>query len=318
MLAILGLIAALTPLPQDPGGPDVAPGPGQGMLHPAQAAGGGGEAVDRAERAPAEEVERIWRVMQLEGLMPVLRAEAVHDAERMQADGAVPGRPVDGAGAGDGSGADWAGLVGRIHEPARMEALLRHGLAEALPRADPQLIDRALAFHASDLGRRVIGLEVSARRALLEAGVEEAARADFADAIRAGEPRAVGIRDVIRRADLIAPNLAGAMNAALAFSRGFERGGGFDMPPTEQEMAAAAWAQRDQIEAEAGAWLEAFLRLAYDPLTDAELTRFADHAVSAEGQALSRVLFAGFDAVFDRTSYDMGLAAALQGRGEAL
>ena len=309
MLAILGLIAALTPLHPTPSGP-VTPGPGilgspgQGMLLLAQA----GSTPD----ATSEEVERIWQVMRLEGLMPVLRAEAVHDAEGMQAEGALPGP------AGPAGPSDWAGIVGRIHEPARMEALFRQGLAQALPRADPQLIERALAFHASDLGRRVIGLEVSARQALLEPGVEEAARADFADAIRAGEPRALGIREVIRRADLIAPNLAGAMNAALAFSRGFAEGGGYDMPPTEREMAAAAWAQRDAIEAEAGAWLEAFLRLAYDPLTDAELARFADHAVSAEGQALSRVLFAGFDAVFDRTSYDMGLAAALQGRGEEL
>ena len=76
--------------------------------------------------------------------------------------------------------------------------------------------------------------------------------------------------------------------------------------------------QRDQIEAEATVWLQGFLMLAYGPLSDAELADYAQHAASAEGQALSQLLFAGFDRVFGQTSYDMGMAAALRGQGQQL
>ncbi|MFN3278518.1 MAG: hypothetical protein ACK41Y_08970 [Paracoccus hibiscisoli] len=288
MLTILGLMAACamppTPLPAQ------APATPVQMVAPVP---------DRADQ--------LWEVLQLADLMPLLQQEAVSEAARMEADGLIAG-----------GGLPWARVVERIHQPDRMEALFREGLGEAMARADPATIDRGLAFHASGLGRQVVGLEISARRALQEDGVEDQARAAFAQGFAADQPRAVAIARMIDDADMVAPNVAGGLNAAIAFSRGYAAAGGFDMPPDDRQMMSDAWAQRDQIEAEATAWLQGFLMLAYGPLEDAALSDYARHVASAEGQALSQLLFAGFDRVFAQTSYDMGVAAALRGQGQQL
>ncbi|WP_347916772.1 hypothetical protein [Paracoccus marcusii] len=285
MLTILGLLAVLAP--------PVPAVPPPADIHLVQ-----------MQQDPGD---RMWRTLDLAVLMPILQEEAVTEAARMEGEGLIAG-----------GGLPWARVVARIHDTPRMEALFRAGVRDAAARMDPQLVDRALAFHGSGLGQRVIRLEGSARRALLEDGVEDQARADFARALRNGDPRAEQIVQLIDGADLIAPNVAGGLNAAIAFSRGYAEGGGFDMAPDQQQLMADAWAQRDQIEAEATVWLQGFLMLAYGPLSDAELADYARHAASAEGQALSQLLFAGFDRVFGQTSYDMGMAAALRGQGQQL
>lgn len=251
--------------------------------------------------------DRLWQALDLGELMPVLRDEAVDEAGRLEAEGMIAG-----------AGRPWGDVVAGIHDPDRMERLFREGLAQGVDRADARLIDRALRFHESPLGRRIVDLEVSARSALAEPGIDDSARAAFAGAIIAGDPRAQRIRALIREADLVAPNVAGGLNAALAFTRGYADGGGYDMAPDSQQMGRDAWAQRAQIEADATAWLEAFLLMAYAPLTDADLAAYRDHVLSPEGRALSELLFAGFDRVFVQTSYDMGVAAALRGTGQAL
>ncbi|TGN45156.1 DUF2059 domain-containing protein [Paracoccus liaowanqingii] len=293
MLSILGLMAALAASGPSPAGTDWSPA----TIHRVQA-----QDSDRQQQA-----DRLWQVLGMDGLMPVMQAEAVGEAARMQAEGLIAGQ-----------GPDWARTIGRIHDPARLERLFRDSLAEALARTDAGLVDRALGFHASELGQQVVGLEISARRAMLEEGVEPLARQSFAEALDQGAPRARAIRDIIDRADLISPNVAGGLNAALAFARGFAEGDGFDMAPDPQQIVRDAWAQRDQIETEATAWLQGFLMLAYAPLSDAELAAYGAWAASAEGQALSRIVFAGFDGVFEQTSYEMGLAAALRLQGRQL
>ncbi|MFN3526495.1 MAG: hypothetical protein ACK4YU_10430, partial [Paracoccus sp. (in: a-proteobacteria)] len=160
--------------------------------------------------------------------------------------------------------------------------------------------------------------ENSARRAMLDPEIEDAARSAFARADGQDAPRARLIRRLIDEADLIAPNVATGMNASVAFSQGFAEGGGFDMAPTPDEMLAEAWAQQDEIAFEAEAWMQAFLMLAYSPLSDAEIEAYIAFATSAEGRALADLLFAGFDAVFVQTSREMGLAAALRETGERL
>lgn len=288
MLTILGLMAACA-LPPAGGLAEAATVPVQ-MTTP--------------DMDPAD---RLWRELQLGALMPLLQQEAVAEAARMEAEGLIAG-----------GGLPWARVVERIHQPDRMEALFREGLAQALPRAEAATVRRGLAFHGSGLGRRVVGLEISARRALQEEGVEAEARAAFAEALAAGQPRAQAIARMIDEADMVAPNVAGGLNAAIAFSRGYAAAGGFDMPPDERQVVSDAWAQRAEIETEARAWLQGFLMLAYGPLSDAELADYARHVASPEGQALSQLLFAGFDRAFAQTSYDMGVAAALRGRGEQL
>lgn len=289
MLLILGLTGLL----------------GLGAAMPGLAAEERPQLIQMVEPRPI--AARVWEALALDQMLPILREEAMREAEQLEAEGLVaPG------------GIPWAVTVGQIHAPERLQRAFEVSLAEGARRLDPAALDAALGFYDSGLGRRIVQLEISARRAMLAPEVEEAARAAFTDAELAQTDRALLIRRLIDEADLLAPNVATGMNASIAFSQGFAEGGGFDMPPTLEELLAEAWGQEAQIEAEAEAWMQAFLMLAYSPLSDAEIEEYLAYATSPAGRALSDLLFAGFDAVFVQTSREMGLAAALRDDGHPL
>lgn len=260
----------------------------------------------QATEEPSEaSLDQLWDTLQLGALMPILRDEALAEANVMQ----------DSLFQRGGTG-NWLGEVARIHDPARLEGVFRAGLRTALMQMDKAQVAAALDFYRQPTGQRLISLESSARVALLDPDTEALARETFAEAASQGAPRVARIGRLIDAADLVGPNVAGGLNAAIAFSQGFSQGGGFDMPLTEEQMLADAWGQAAMIEAETLQWMEAYLTLAYSPLSDAELEGYIGFARSPQGRALSAVLFAGFDALFRQTSYELGLAAAgqLQGR----
>lgn len=290
MLLILGLAGLLATTPA----PVPVPAPQPALQHCATAR-------DLAISIALEDGDgqRVWQALQMQALAQVLRDEARREAEALVADGLVPP-----------DGPPWPQIVARIHDPERLGAMFRDSLDRAAARIAPDLLDRALRFYETGQGGRMVALENAARRAMLDPQAEEAARWAFARADRLGLPRAALIRRLIDEADLVAPNVATGMNASVAFSQGFAEGGGFDMAPTPDQMLAEAWAQQDEIAYEAEAWMQAFLMLAYAPLSDAEIETYIGFATSPEGQALADLMFAGFDAVFVQTSREMGLAAA--------
>ncbi|RNF36320.1 DUF2059 domain-containing protein [Paracoccus methylarcula] len=258
--------------------------------------------------AQEQELEiRLWRVLRLGDLMPIMRDEALAEAEVMRESLFERG--------GDDR---WLDIVARIHETGRLERLLRRGLQEAMATEPPALIEEALAFYETSLGQRLIGLETSARQVMLDSDAEALAKTRFAKAASHGIPRVEQIGRLIEKADLVGPNVAGGMNAALAFSRGFDEGGGYLAPMTEAQMLSDAWAQEPLIRAETLGWMEAYLFLAYSPLNDAELERYTTFSASPAGRTLAHVLFAGFDRLLAQTSRDMGLAAAGQIEGRKL
>lgn len=249
----------------------------------------------------------VWQAMDLDSLAPILQAEALAEGQEMAA------TLFQGRGTGR-----WLDRVRAIHHPARIRALFLSGMAAAMPAADAAKVRAGLAFYQSRFGQRLLALESSARVAMLDADVEAAARAAFARARSRDDPRAARIVRLIEAAGLIDANVAGGLNASVAFSRGFQAGGGFPMPMSEDEIIRDAWAQEPQMRADAEDWIGAYLFLAYSSLPDAELDAYAAYAGSPGGQALSQLMFAGFDAVFARTSHDMGLAAAAEIRGRQL
>ncbi|GHG22421.1 hypothetical protein [Paracoccus aerius] len=249
----------------------------------------------------------LWEVMQLDQLAPTLRDEALAEGREM----AATMFPRGGTGR-------WLEQVAAIHTPARIRALFLRGVAEALPSTDPAHLQAGLAFYRTGLGRQLLALETRARVAMLDDKVEEAARRAWEQAQRQSTPRADRIERLIQAADLIEPNVAGGLNASVAFARGFEAGGGFPMPMGEDQMIADAWAEEPRMRADTESWIGAYLFLAYASLSDAQLDLYTIFAQSDGGRALARVMFAGFDGVFTRTSQDMGLAAAAELRGRQL
>lgn len=292
IVMILGLTAgAVAVSPAVPGWAQTAQAP---VVTPAQAA-------DQTDEA------RLWQAMRLAELMPILQEEALVQADEMA--GMLFER---------GSDAGWRDRVAAIHQPARLTGIFRSGVGPALQAAPDDAVAEAIAFYEAPAGQQLVALELDARRAMLDSDTEEAAISAFADAVAIDSPRVAQIDKLIERADLIEPNVAAALNASLAFSQGFADEGGYQIPMSEGEILSETWAQEEDIRQQTHEWIEAFLYLAYSPLSDAELDAYIEFAGSDAGLALSAALLSGFDALFAQTSREMGQAAAQRVSGQQL
>lgn len=251
--------------------------------------------------------QRLWQVMQLDALMLLLRDEALAEVGAME-EATGPA----------GEGGLWREAVARIHDPDLLHDLFREGAAEELARSTPAVVDAGLDFYDSPLGRRALALELSTRAAILDDEVRQDAETAFDMARLIGDPRAAQIERFIAAGDLLEMNVAGAMNAALAFSRGYDQGGGYRMPMSDRQRLADVWAQETAIRDEIRNWLQGYLFLAYSPLGDEELERYIRFQMRPEGRALARILASGFDRLFTQTSFYMGLAFAADMSGREL
>ena len=247
-------------------------------------------------------VDRLAEVLQLAALFDVLREEGIAHGDSLQAD-MFP----------SGGGANWKNEVDRIYDAERLLA----GFTRAL---DAELADQpeALAaieeFFASDLGRRVIGLEIEARRAFLDTAAEEAARVAAEDAAAAKDPKVALVRRMIEAGDLVEMNVAGGLSGSLAFMTGMADSGAYGTMPLDQ-ILSDVWAQEEQIRADTTSWLGAYLGLAYTPLSEAEFQTYVEFWESTAGKRLNAALFTAFDQVFRQVSLELGRAAgrAVQG-----
>ena len=217
------------------------------------------------------------------------------------------------------AGAEWSATVTRIYDPDRMLTEIGTVLAKDLggdPGAGPDVQAEAQAFFGSALGQKILSLEVSARRALLDKATESAAQQTAAEMEAQNTPRFEALRRFARTNDLIELNVMGAMNANLAFYRGMSQGGAFGDGMTESDMLAEIWAQEPQVRADAEDWLWPYLALAYQPLSDEELQAYQRFCETPAGQRVNAALFAAFDTSFRRISGDLGRAAARMVQGQ--
>lgn len=214
-------------------------------------------------------------------------------------------------------GESWQAAVRGIYAADRILPAFNAQFAQALEAGGGDM-DAMLAFARSDVGRKAVTLEVSARRALLDDAVEEAARVRLDELRIADDPRLARIGDFIAAGDLIEANVAGGLNASLAFYRGLAAAGGFDQPMPEDEMLSEVWAQEPSLRTDTEEWLFSFLVLAYAPLTDSELQAYTDFSTSKPGRDLNKALFAAFDSIFVDVSGRLGRAAAQYVAGQNL
>lgn len=255
-----------------------------------------------AETAPAVTESDTYAVMRIPELLEVLRDE-----------GQAYGRELAGQMFDDPDHPGWAATVAGIYDIGRMDRLFREEFDRALA-GDGSTRTAAAAFFGAEPGRTILGLEIEARRALLDDAVQEAAALAFADMEERRDPRVALLREFAGTNDLVETNVAGAMNANLAFLKAMAADGGASRD--EADMLAEVWGQEDQVRAETEAWLFPFLALAYQPLSDADLKAYVAFSATAEGQRLNRALFSAFDAVFTAVSADLGRAAGLELRGQ--
>lgn len=258
--------------------------------------------------AAAEEVvavQEVYGLLRIPELIEVMRDEGRDHgttlAEQLFDDPDEPG---------------WAETVSAIYEPGRMDRLFRAEFDRSL-EGDVATQEAAGAFFSAEPGRTILGLEIEARRALLDEAVEEAATLAFHDMEERRDPRVAMLRRFAEANDLIDSNVAGALNANLAFLKAMaEAGGGGTGGGDAEAMLAEVWGQEAEVRAETEAWLFPFLALAYQPLSDADLEAYVAFSETPEGQRLNRALFAAFDALFTALSADLGRAAGLELRGQ--
>jgi hypothetical protein len=188
---------------------------------------------------------------------------------------------------------------------------LREGFDAALEAeiAGHPALPEMLAFFGSDLGQRILTLEVDARRALLDEGVKEAAQVTSEKMQAERDPRIKLIGRLIEANDLLEMNVAGALTGNLAFLQGMAREGTYGADVDDEQMMSDVWGQEDQVRTDTSAWLYSYMALAYQPLSDAELEAYIDFSETPAGQRLNAALFAAFDVVFKQVSYNLGRAA---------
>lgn len=210
-------------------------------------------------------------------------------------------------------GAGWQMQVNAIYDPGRISEALRRAIEQELE--GPQL-EEAIAFFASDTGRKIIRLENSARVTMANPEVEEAARARFASLTGSRDSRLLQVMRMIDAGDLISRNVTSGMNSNYQFMRGLADGNVIEM--SDAEILDDVMSERAEMEEDTTGWLAAFMLLAYSPLSDAELEAYVGFSESPAGLALNRGFFAGFDPLYEDIAYALGRAVALNMTAEEL
>ncbi|UWQ20471.1 DUF2059 domain-containing protein [Jannaschia sp. W003] len=251
-----------------------------------------GAGVEAAESAA---VDALMDAARLGPLMAVVATEGARHGAGLEA-ALFPGR----------GGRAWSRAVARIQSPERLSRMLAGVLATELDAAEMR---EAAGFYASPLGAKVARAEVDSRRAMLD-GAVEAEALNVADAAPKDDPRSALVAQLIDGLDLVGANVSGGLNANYAFYRGLGDGGAMTRRLSESELLAMVWQQEGEVRETTSRWLDAYLTLAYGALSEEELRSYVDWAASAVGRRTNAALFAGFGAVFERTSYELGLAAA--------
>ncbi|MFV0409570.1 MAG: hypothetical protein ACK5LJ_07685 [Paracoccus sp. (in: a-proteobacteria)] len=220
----------------------------------------------------------------------------------------------------EGGGVDWREEIARIHDPARVSALLIEAIERRLQRAghaETQLF-AAMGATGVSVDSDGQGRELAARIELCDPihQLRTFIRLDYA--ATQGSTLLGDIRAMISDDGAVDTALASRLNRELAFARGFNEAGGFGFPTAPGDQAADLLEQLPDLRAEAAARTEMTYYAALAPLGEAGVGRIALVRQAPESRAL-RALMAGAEAeVLDQLAEESGRAAARRQRGNAL
>ena len=260
--------------------------------------------------AIAQEVEadlqRLDALTRIPETFDIMRLEGLANDQAMAAD--LFGNAKDPA---------WLRALESVYDISRMNATYSNQMRLALAQ-DPGLVADAGVFLGSELGQRVIGLELEARRTALDPMALGAAREVFAEMERVDKERLALIERLVIAADLVEGNVATALNANVAFSRAMTKAAQFGTPVDEDEILALAWAQELDIRVAVADFLYPLMALAYAPLTEEELTSYVEFFESAVGQRFNAAVMQAFEPVMIDLSARLGAEAGRLMSGQVL
>lgn len=201
----------------------------------------------------------------------------------------------------------WGETVETIYELEPLKAIIKAEFSTALEGED---VTPMLAFFTSEPGRTLMGLEVSARRAMLDDAVDEASQ-DMLDLARSDETdRFQLIAEFVDANDLIETNVISAMNANVAFYNGLSEGGAFGGVLTQDQILSDVYDQETDIRSNTSDWIYRFLLMAYAPMEDADIQAYIDFSNTDAGRRLNTALFIAFEDTLNDISYSLGFEAA--------
>ncbi|MGV6804767.1 MAG: DUF2059 domain-containing protein [Ruegeria sp.] len=246
-----------------------------------------------ATASASENVDRLTEAMRLTEVVQILRDEGVRQ-----------GRDLDENLLDGNGGAFFEAQVEDLYDTVWMKSKIDNALTDGM--TEPQL-EQAALFFESDLGRAIVSLENSARRAFSDDAIEEMAVSAYRDTDRdAGYFRLID--EYVEINDLVDRNVQGTLSADYSFFRGLADGQG--AMSDDGEVLAQLLAQSAQSEELTREWLYSFLLLAYQPLSEAQLRENIAFSRTEAGQALNDALFVGLDAMFNELSYQLGVTVA--------
>ncbi len=241
------------------------------------------------------QMARLWAALRMDDTLAIMRTEGRDHA-------LASALELTGQEGGEG----WQRIVDQIYDPARLRAIVYDGMGTALAGRD---MSKIITYYESKIGARVIRLEISARKAYLTPGVEEAAREAWNWGAKS-DPRAGLIRKYVNDGDLIERNVAGALNSNVAFLTAFAKAAPKDFAVLDDRAILADVMQEEpQIRLDTTEWLFGYLSMAYAPLSDAALSALVEMSDSPEGRALNAALFHGFDPMYQELARALGQAA---------
>lgn len=203
----------------------------------------------------------------------------------------------------------WESTVGAIYDYDVMVEMVREDFSVSLEGVD---LDPMIEFFGSDQGQMIVGLEVSARRALLDEAVEEAGKEAAAIAAAQEDARMALVVEFVETNDLIETNVEGALNSNLAFYNGLLDGNAFGGTLSEDQILTDVWNQEGEIRANTTEWIYGFLFLAYQPLDEVDLQAYIAFSETDAGGQINRTMFESFDRLFNGISRSLGRAAAAE------
>jgi hypothetical protein len=252
---------------------------------------------------------------QVEDIIAVLRMPEVFSV--ISAEGEAYGREIDDNMMDGTGGAAWHAAVNQIYAPERLLPDFTAALGDALAESGADTTS-ALAYFRSDLGQQATGLEISARRALLDPDVEDASRLKLEEMRAEEDPRLALIEDFVAANDLVESNVTSGLNANYAFYQGLRDAGAIGPEMSEDDVVAEVWSQEEAIRDETGTWVRSYLAMAYTPLSDADLRHYTEVSREPGAQALNRAMAAAFTKVFTDVSRQLGRAAGVVLAGQSL
>ncbi|WP_299280790.1 DUF2059 domain-containing protein [uncultured Tateyamaria sp.] len=228
------------------------------------------------------DVDRLIEAMGVPALI------AAFSEDGIEAGGAINDTMLQGQG-----GTVWVETVRKLYDPARLLAELQDAMAATL---DESTTAQALLFFESDIGTKIIDLEVQARQAMQNPDVEAAARA-------AGAEAGPVVTQFLDLRDLVTRNTDAAVMAQTAFFAGIAETSLNNTAPPDVE------AQRPAIMEDTSAWLYGYYALIQSPMTEDEIETYAGFWATDVGQALDNALFDAFAQSYATLSYGLGQAA---------